>query len=205
VRQWMTPRCILVVLTLVVAPCAALAHLVVVWVPGHFDVARLNLEIAYNTRELDREWEQTSELIECTKQLRQATADEQGTHDRGWLPHRDRDLVFESLADALHDDRVSIERLTIDEPGLFAAVSRSNLLACERVTVSCAGAYSCLTACLDRISALDLPVRITELSWSRNGSTLDLSLKLEIPFVPEESLRLALADAAGLSEKDDGT
>ena len=37
--------------------------------------------------------------------------------------------------------------LTLEDPALYAAASRTNLLACERVTVECTGDYAALTAC----------------------------------------------------------
>ena len=202
-REWVTPRCVLVVLLVVVAPGAALAHLLVTWVPGRVEVARLDREIARDTEQLDVEWEQNSRFQQQTDRLRQAAAETRQTSRRSWLPQRDRSRVFDSLAAAFDDDRVSIEQLTLGEPGLHAAVSRSSLLACERVTVLCTGSYAVLATCLDRVVGLDLPLRVAELSWSRAGARLQLSLQLEVPFVPDDPLREALAEAEGLVEEDD--
>ena len=41
-RHWLTRRCLLIVLLLVVAPGAALTHLLITWVPGKVALARLD-------------------------------------------------------------------------------------------------------------------------------------------------------------------
>lgn len=198
-RHWLTPRCILVALLLVAAPGAALAHLIVTWAPERLALARLNAEIARNARQLDAEWKQNLALREQLATLRESRR-KHSAHGPRWLAARNRHAVFDQIAVALRDERVSIEQLTLDEPGLHAAVSRTNLLACERITVLCAGSYAGLTSCLDRIIGLDLPVRFTELSWGRVDTQLSLSLRLEVPFVPDDVLREMLANAAGLED-----
>jgi hypothetical protein len=80
-------------------------------------------------------------------------------------------------------------------------VDRNNLLACERINIECTGAYAELAACLDRISALDLPVRMTRLVWSVSDDQLRLNLNADVPFVPDTNLRKQLADAARLPEE----
>lgn len=199
-RHWLTQRCIVVVLMLVVAPGAALAHLLVAWVPARLELGWLNGAVSRHTQQLDAEWKQCAELRARIDELQQAAA-ARGMLRSSWLPRRDRHGVFDRLAGAFGDDCVSVERLTLDEPGLYAAVSRSNLLACERIMVRCTGDYGELAACLDRVVGSGLPARFTQLSWSRAGTRLSLSLLLEVPFVPDEALRTVLADAAGLPEE----
>jgi hypothetical protein len=174
---------------------------VVAWVPGHLGLIRLDRELSEQREELKTQCEQCTTLRAQIERLQQAAAHDQARP--AWLAQRDRHGVFDSLAEAFRDVRVSIERLTLDEPGLYAAVSRSSLLACERITVDCTGDYAGLAVGLDRVAALDLPIRISRLSWGQAGSQLRLSLELEVPFVPDESLRVALADDAGLVEEDE--
>jgi hypothetical protein len=188
---------------LVVAPSAALAHLLVAWMPARLELGRLSHTISRQTQHLDAEWKQCAELRARIEKLQQVAATRSEARP-SWLPRRDRHGVFDRLAEAFQDERVSVERLTLDEPALYAAVSRSNLLACEQITVCCSGDYAPLASCLDRVISLDLPVRLAQLSWSRAGMRLSLSLLLEVPFVPDETLRRALAEAAGLSEESNG-
>lgn len=202
-RHWLTPRCVLVVLMLVVAPSAALAHLLVAWMPARLELGRLSRTISRQTQHLDADWKQCAELQARIDNLQQVAA-ARGESRPSWLPRRDRHGVFDRLAEAFRDECVSVERLTLDEPALYAAVSQSNLLACEQITVWCKGDYAPLASCLDRVIDLDLPVRFAHLSWSRAGMQLSLSLLLEVPFVPDETLRRALAEAAGLPEESDG-
>ncbi|MCK4340577.1 MAG: hypothetical protein KAY37_02490 [Phycisphaerae bacterium] len=201
-RNWITPRCILVVLMLIVAPGAALAHLLLTWAPQELALTRLNREIVSNAQLANMEWEQSRRLRQQEDQLRQWSASANEAARTEWLPRRDREDVFDQLAAALHDESVSIERLTLEEPVLYAAASRSNLLACECVAVECTGDYAGLSVCLDRLMTLDLPIRITHLSWGQGGSALSLSARLQVPFMPEPALQTALADAAGLTEEE---
>jgi cell division protein FtsB len=200
-RHWLTPRCLLVALLLVAAPGAALAHLLVTWVPTRLALAGLNREIAQYARQFESRHEQSAVLFEQAQRLRDA---QQAIDDRSrvaWLPRRDRDAVFDQLADAFGADGAALERLTLEDPALYAAASRTNLLACERVTVECTGDYAALTACLDRIAGLDLPLRIAHLTWGPSGSNLSLALRIDVPFVPDATLGAALANAAKIEEQ----
>ena len=200
-RRWLTSRCVLVVLMLIVAPGAALAHLLITWVPGKFALARLDREISSDIRQLEIECELNTRLRGEVTQLQQAAV--HGPSGSSWLPARDRDVLFDRLASAFRTDVVSIEQLTFEQPGLYAAEARTNLLACERVTIRCTGDYAALTACLDRVISLDVPARCADLTWRRGDNQLILCLQLKVPFVPDEPLRLALADEAGLEESDE--
>jgi hypothetical protein len=200
VRNWLTPRCVLIVLLLVAAPGAALAHLLVTWAPGQLELARLDREVARHAQQLDAELEQGIKLQQRTARLQELAA---ATAARAhWLPRRDQHEVFDRIAEALCDGQITIEQLALGEPSIYAAASRANLLACERVTALCTGDYGALTACLDRIENLDLPLRFEKLSWHRAGGQLALTLQFQVPFVPDETLREVLAKRAKLPEQD---
>ena len=200
-RAWLAPRTILIALLLVVAPAAALAHLLLTWVPARIAVAQVNGDVSRDAQQLDVESQEEIRLQKEWQGLQRATAST--AHAARWLPQRDRDLVFDRLAGAFQVDRVALERLTLAEPGLYCAARRSNLLACERVTVRCVGDYASLSNCLDRLANLDLPMRVTHLTWGRGAAGLTLGLEVEVPFIPDQTLAKTLADAAGLEEKTD--
>lgn len=202
-RHWLTPRCVLVALLLVAAPGAALAHLLVTWVPTRLALSGLDRAAAERTQQFELSYEQTSELIEETQRLQQAQRALDDQSRRAWLPHRDRDAVFDQLAEAFVAEGAALERLTLEEPALYAAASRANLLACERVTVECTGSYAGLAACLDRVARLDLPLRIAHLTWGQSGANLSLALQIDVPFVPDETLGAALANAAKIEEPNE--
>ncbi|GEM_PF-7060106 len=198
VRHWLTPRCILVGLLLVVAPGAALAHLLVNWLPGKVVLMQLDGQIARDTAQLQALSEENDRLLSQVAKLRQTSAALEESARAMCLPARDRDGVFEQLAGALRVDGVAIEQLTLGEPGLYAAVSRSDLLACELVTIQCTGPYAGLAACLDRLSSLALPLRVTQLAWGHAAGSLSLLLLVQVPFVPDPNLAAVLADRAKL-------
>jgi len=203
VRHWLTPRCLLIVLLLVVAPGAALTHLLITWVPGRVELARLDHIVRDHTERLDAVCTQTRTLLAQLGQLERSRATLDDPAHRAWLPQRDRDGVFDRLADAFRAADVSLEQMTLAEPALYAAVSRQNLLACERVTVDCTGNYAALAGCLDRLAQLSLPLRITRLGWNQSPPQLRLTLHIEVPFVPDDALRTALAEAAKLEDKNE--
>jgi hypothetical protein len=201
VRHWLNPRCILIALLLVAAPGAALAHLLAAWAPTQIEIVRVDHELLRDAQQLDAELEQVARLQQQTARLQNLATATEARPD--WLPERDQYGVFDRLAEAVRDERVTIEQLALGEPGLYAAASRTNLLACEQVSVVCLGDYAALTACLDRICELDLPVRFKELAWHRADNRLELWLQLEVPFRPDERLRETLARDAKLLEKKD--
>jgi hypothetical protein len=203
VRHWFTARFILVVLMVVAAPGAALAHLFLTWLPGRVELAQVSHAVWRDAAQLDAEWLQNARFRRESEYLRQAAAAVRGRPGAGWLAQRDPHRVFDHLAEVFSDPRISLEQLTLDEPGLYAAASRRNLLACEQVTVLCTGDYAGLTACLDRLISLDLPMRCEHLSWGLGDERLSLALDLKIPFAPADALRETLADAEGLEEDDD--
>lgn len=201
-RPWLNPRCVFVALLLIAAPGAALGHLVWTWVPARVAVAQLRQDIALQSEVVDREQLLTEALRARSAQLEQS----QGTRDAStalWLPRRDRDGVFDQIAGAFRSPQIAIDRLTLDEPGLYAAAARSNLLACERVALDCSGEFTGLTQSLDRLASLELPLRIPRLIWAADGHVLRLSLNLEVPFVPNDELRNKLADVAHLADEQD--
>jgi hypothetical protein len=201
VRDWLNPSCILVVLLLIAAPGGALAHLLITWAPTQLELMTLEREVTRCGRRLDAEWDRMITLEQRAAQLRESVAVTAARVD--WLPTRDRHGVFDRLAKALCDERVTIERLVFGEPIVYTAVSRADLLACEQVTALCTGDYAALTACLDRINQTNLPLRFVSMSWRRTDERLALALQLQVPFVPDETLREALANEADLPEKND--
>jgi hypothetical protein len=192
---------LLVAALLVAAPGAALAHLLYIWLPQRVIVARLNWTTTAQAARLDAVCARTRAVLDQTIELQRCSAALRDPARRAWLPERDRAGVFDRLADNFRADRVSLEQMTMDEPGLYAAVGRSNLLACERVTVHCTGDYAALTECLDRLRGLELPLRITRMTWSGETIPLRLVLQIEVPFVPDDALRTTLADAARLEDQ----
>jgi hypothetical protein len=202
-RHWLTPRCLLVALLLVAAPGAALAHLLVTWVPTRLALAGLNRAVAQCAQQFESSHKQSSGLFEETEQLRRTQQKLDDPARQAWLPHRDRDAVFDQLAEAFAADGAVLERLTLDDPALYVAASRSNLLACERVNVECTGDYTALAACLDRVASLNLPLRIAHLTWGQSGYKLNLALRIDVPFVPDTTLGAALANAAKLEDKNE--
>jgi hypothetical protein len=200
VRPWLTSRFVLVALLLVVAPGAALAHLLVNWLPARMSAQRLRAEVAQQSVVLAKACQEQASFSAATARLERALQTQEPALPV-WLPQRDRDGTFDRFAEALRDDRVTLDRLTFGDPAVYAAVNRNNLLACERINIECTGAYGELATCLDRISALDLPVRVTRLAWSVSDDQLKLNLNTEVPFVPDTNLRKQLADAAHLPEE----
>ncbi|MEW6250905.1 MAG: hypothetical protein AB1716_09680 [Planctomycetota bacterium] len=198
-REWLTARCVLAGLLVVGAPAAALAHLLLHWEPSHGAVVRLTGQMQRATEELERTSAETTRLVQERAALAQRRSHD-GADRPEWLPRRDREAVFDCLAEACRDPRVSIERLTLDEPTLYAAQSRTNLLACERASLDCTGAYTALAACLDHLSQAPLPLRVTRLVWSTGGADLALTVEAEVPFAPDDDLARKLADAAGLED-----
>ena len=63
-RHWLTPRCLLVALLLVAAPGAALAHLLVTWVPTRLALAGLNRSVAQCRSSSNRV---TSKAVGCLR------------------------------------------------------------------------------------------------------------------------------------------
>ena len=202
-RPWLTPRCLLVALLLVAAPGAALAHLLVTWVPTKLALAGVAREVAQCAQRLESSHAQNVALFEQTRRLQETQQVQDDRSRAAWLPQRDRDAVFDRLAEAFHADRVALEHLTLEDPALYAAASRTNLLACERLTIECSGDYAALAECLDRVNGLNLPLRITSLVWGRSGPRLSLTVRIDVPFVPDESLRATLASAAKIEEKNE--
>lgn len=198
IREWLTPRLIGVGLTLVVGPLAALAQLAIAWYPQTARVARLDRQVADRVRTLDAECAALARLRDQLLNLEQTLADERRQAPQSWLPARDRDGVFDRIAAAVQTARVVVEELAAGEPTLFGALSRAHLLASERIVIRCTGDYAALTALIDRIAALDLPLTLRELSWERTGEVQSLRLVVLVPFVPDDALRLRLAETAAL-------
>jgi len=198
-RPWLKPRCVLVVVLLVVAPGAALAHLFTAWLPGEIALRGVRQALARDSETVARE---TAAAAELWQKLEAPSGKAGAERCVSWLPGRQRNEVFERIAAALRQPEVTIEELTLGQVGVYAAVSPAALLACERVNVRCQGDYAGLTVCLDRLAELKLPVCVTELRWERHGKRLELWMQLAVPFEPDEELAGELAKAHGLIRKD---
>ena len=200
-RKWLMPQALLVMLMLVAAPCAALAHLLIVWVPDQVAVVQLSSDVTRTSARLEAERDQHQRFrdeIERMEQLRTERA-----RQAEWLPQRQKDAVFDCLAEAFSDPRVSIEQLTLGEPDLYVGVSATALLACEQAQVVCQGDYEALTECLDRLFAAPLPLRVAQLAWRPAGEALSLDIRIQVPFTPDSDLRAVLARGAGLEVEED--
>jgi hypothetical protein len=200
-RPWLTPRCILVALLLVVAPGAALAHLLVTWVPARLALTGLSRAVTRQAQEFESSNAHRAALFEQSQRLKAAHEALAERSRAAWLPHRDRDAVFDQLAEVFGTHGAVLEHLTLEDPGLYVAAARTNLLACEHVAVECTGDYAVLAAGLERASELDLPLRIAHLNWGPSDTKLRLSIRFDVPFVPDATLAKALADAAKLEDK----
>jgi hypothetical protein len=195
----LTLRCVLVGTLLIAAPGAAVGHLLWTWAPARLTLLRLETGVTQRASAIARTVADAAAVQERCAQLGAARrpADPAAAL---WLARRDRDGVFDRVAGAVRAPGVAVERLQLEAPALYAAAGRSNLLACERVVLDCTGEYAELGRCLDRLIALELPVRITRLAWTGTAPRLSLALELEIPFVPDDELRASLADAAHLKD-----
>jgi hypothetical protein len=204
VKHWLTPRLIVIALLMFGAPAAALGHWLLTWLPGAAAVAQARAGAARRARELNaRIVELENARLERAQIERIASGFAETGRSTTWLEQRDKHGVFERLASALVDERVAIERLTLGEPGVYAAAAGANLLACEQVSIECVGDYAALTECLERLEQLELPKRFRRVAWRRENGRLRLEIEIEIPFVPRPALRSSLARSAGLKPDDE--
>jgi hypothetical protein len=196
-----TFRLVLTGLLLVAAPGAALAHLLLHWAPLRVAVSRGRADVEHDAQAIETAQAQIV-IVQTHRTRLDQTRTQRDAAAAPWLPQRDRDRVFDQIAAAFRDPRVFVDRLTLDDPGLYAAASRDNLLACERAVVDCRGSYEVLAECLDRLMGQNLPLRVDRLAWTASGMQLRLTANLEVPFVPDAKLAARLATAANLKESE---
>ena len=200
--NWFRLRPILVMVMLFIAPTAAIAHLLLTWAPETFTLKRLSRSVHQNAETIAEQLEQLEQLRLNTERLKTLAAD-QGAFGRSWRPRREHSRVSDLLAETLRGGGVTLEQLVFNQAGLYAASPEGGVLACEQVTVVCRGPYTGLTGCLDRLAELDLPIRITQATWQRAEQNLELTMEMQIPFVPEGALETLLREEAGLEEEEE--
>ena len=200
--HWTRLRPMLVMAMLFTAPAAALAHLLTTWVPETLAMRDLTRSAQHDAREFERQCGELEQLRQGVERLRDL-AREQDAARAPWLSQREQHRVSDTLAKTLQGDGATIEKLTFHEVSLFAAHPQAGVLACEQVTVACRGPYDSLTQRLDSLVDLDLPIRVARVSWRRGRQDIELTLCLEIPFVPSGELEKSLRDEAGYYEDDE--
>ena len=203
IRHWLKPRPLLVVLMLVAAPGAALAHLLIHWVPESLALRRLTTDVRERSDELQGQTVKLAELQAQAKEMRKLVNIQVDQLKTQWLEKRTQDEVSEIVANTLEGDGVQVDRISFGSPALFAADEQAGVLACEEVSVSCSGNYEGLVRGLDAFEQIALPYRITHMAWSCNRSSIQLTLDLQIPFVPDKELDKKLSMEAGFDEGGD--
>lgn len=202
-RPWLTPRCVLLLLLLVGAPVAALAHALIAWVPATVVVARLQRQTARDAAETEAQWRECGRIQQEMTRLRAIAAEHRRQTAPPCLPERQSHAVCEKLGKTLSDDRILVQKLKLDAPRLYAVVPPRDVVACEDITIECRGDYPALTGWLDRMAGLDVPVRFKRIAWRRERGRLTLTTRVEVPFVADAALRAALVGEAELKETDE--
>ena len=202
-RHWLRPRPLLVILMLVVAPGAALAHLLINWAPESLALNRMTRDLHQHAAALEAYVSALATLQQQTTQMRELADKQSNRIKQQWLGKRAQDDVSEQIADALEGDGVRVDRISFGSPALFAAAEEAGVLACEDVSVACSGSYEGLVLRLDAFEKLDLPCRLTHTAWSRDRGAIEVTLDLQVPFLPEGELDAALRVEAGINEDDD--
>jgi len=203
VQPWLTPRCVLLLLLLVGAPVAALAHALIAWVPATVVVARLQRQTARDAAETEAQWRECRRIQQEMTRLRAIAAEHRRRTVPPCLPERQSHAVCEKLGKTLSDDRILVQKLKLDAPRLYAVVPPRDVVACEDITIECRGDYPALTGWLDRMAGLDVPVRFKRIAWRRERGRLTLTTRVEVPFVADPALRAALVGEAELEETDE--
>ncbi len=200
-RHWLKPRPLLVMALLLAAPLGAIGHLAVTWAPRTLSLHRMTQATRADARNADKHVQLLAQVAQQTEQLAAMSATY--TDERPWLPQRDRNGVADALAQAFEVPGVTVEQLTFADAELYAADPDAGVLACERVNIAFRGDYAGLTRCLDALTQLQLPQRITQIAWQRDDRDVCLNLELEVPFAPQGPLERALLSEAGLLEDDE--
>jgi len=202
-KPWMTPRCLIIAFLLVGAPAAALGHLLASWLPTSFALTRLQRQTAEEAGRVEQESQQCAQIREEIARLRALADESERSATPLWLPGRQSHTVFDALGRVFDRQRVSIRQLKLDEPGLYAVVPPDCVLACEDVTIECAGTYAALTDGLDSLEALDLPLRFRHATWLCEGDRLRFVARVQVPFLPGDALRQTLAGDVEFEESDE--
>ena len=192
-----TPYLLLLAL-LIGAPLAAMLPLFVSWLPAQIRAARLKSNVETLSARIASDSRAVRALRARIDIARRERAERQDAAEARWLSHRDERSVFDHCAAALSGAPVTVKRLVIEPPRLFAGKSRANLLAADRVEAVCSGDYAALTQCLDALAAVAIPLRCSELIWRRQGREQELRLTLDAPFVPDAALAAELAERSDL-------
>lgn len=201
--NWLRPRPLMVMALLLAAPVGAIAHLMITWAPGALTVKRITDALVPGARSVTADIQQLAQVQADTARLERLAAQHSAAAPTHWLPQRDRNGVSDTLAGTLQGGGVVVAQLQFDEASLYAATSEGELLACENVVLVCRGSYAGLADCLDRLHALELPVRITNMTWQRDETNVELTLAVQVPFVPEGELEAALQEEAGIEDEED--
>lgn len=192
-----TPYLLLLAL-LIGGPLAAMLPLFVSWLPAQIRAARLKSNVETLSARIASDSREVLALRATIEIARREHADGQDVATARWLSHRDDRSIFEHCAAALSGAPVTVKRLTLEPPHLFAGESRANLLAADRVEAVCSGDYAGLTIYLDALAEAAIPLRCSELTWKRQGREQELRLTLDAPFVPDAALAAELAERSDL-------
>lgn len=203
-RYWLKPQPLLFMIVLFVAPVAALAHLLVTWVPQTTALQRLREDVSAERRQLDRHVDQLLTLRAETTKLREMSRRLDASAPRRWLAERDRNLVSDVLANVFESRGTTVDQMVFESPSLLAITNdATSVLACESLTLVCHGGYEALTGCLDALPDAGLPLRTTYLSWKRGDGQVELTMGLQVPFAPDKALADALRAEAGIDLEED--
>ncbi len=108
-RPWLTPRCVLLLLLLVGAPVAALAHALIAWVPATVVVARLQRQMACDAAEIEAQWRECRRIQQEMTRLRAIAAEHKEQTAPPCLPERQSHAVCEKLGKTLSDNGIEAE------------------------------------------------------------------------------------------------
>jgi hypothetical protein len=194
---------VVLLLLLIGAPAAALAHALIAWLPTTVVVVRLQRQTARDVAEAEAQWRECHRIQQEMTRLRTIAVEHQEQTAPPCLPERQSHTVCEKLGKTLSDERVLVRKLKLDAPGLCAVVPPRDVVACEDITIECCGDYRALTRCLDRMAGLDVPVRFKRIAWRRERGQLMLTARVEVPFVAGAALRAALVGEAELEETNE--
>ena len=189
---------LLLLALLIGAPVVALLPLLLNWLPARIQAARLKGSVDALSRRISSRAAQVNALRARITIARNDIARLRLGEEGRWLPQRDERTVFDRCAAAVTGAPVTVRKLVLGEPRLYAGVSRGNLLAADRIEAVCSGAYSDLTQCLDALAELGLPLRFSEVTWRRQGREQQLRLVLDAPFVPDEPLATLIGEQSDL-------
>lgn len=192
-----TPYLLLLAL-LIGGPLAAMIPLFVGWLPAQLRALRLKANVETLSARIASDSREVQGLRAKIEIARRERNDRQGAETARWLSQRDERSVFDHCAAALSGAPVTVKRLALEPPRLFAGQSRENLLAADRVVAVCSGDYAGLTQCLDALAEVAIPLHCSDLTWRRQGRAQELRLALDVPFVPDAELAAKLAERSDL-------